>query len=162
MTPPIDQITAQNYDMQFGTNVLGHLLFIRVLYSTVVSSTRSDVPSRIVWTSSSMQYYFTPPIDYANLLDTPERRKTNNSTLYSQSKFATVLAAFWLHRNWCEKDGVAMFVVDPGNIESDLQRHSEGIAASLIVSFSPLFYLKVALIVIRSTKWSCTLFKWVP
>ena len=29
MTPPISQITAQNYDMQFGTNVLGHFLFLR-------------------------------------------------------------------------------------------------------------------------------------
>lgn len=61
MTPPIDQLTAQKFDLQFGTNVLGHLLFIRLLYPLLVSITTSMDPSRIVWVTSSIQYYFQSP-----------------------------------------------------------------------------------------------------
>lgn len=33
MTPPMDMLTAQGYDLQFGTNVLGHAYFAELLVS---------------------------------------------------------------------------------------------------------------------------------
>ena len=77
MIPPVDQLTAQRFDLQFGTNVLGHLLFIRLLYPLLVSTITSADPSRIVWVATSMQYYFNPPIKYDWITDTEVRRKQN-------------------------------------------------------------------------------------
>jgi len=135
MIPPIDQLTAQKFDLQFGTNVLGHLLFIRLLYPLLVSTTTSADPSRIVWVASSMQYYFKPPIKYDWITDTEARRKQNPWVLYSQSKFATVQLAYALQRELGDKDGVVIFSLDPGNIKSDLQRHNQSFITSVLVSF---------------------------
>ena len=98
MIPPVDQLTAQKFDLQFCTNVLGHLLFIRLLYPLLVSTTTSADPSRIIWVASSMQYYFKPPIKYDWITDTEVRRKQNPWVLYSQSKFTTVQLAYALQR----------------------------------------------------------------
>lgn len=96
MHPPIDELTAQGYDMQFGTNVLGvlaplfrpsnrrkmtvllgHFLLIKLLLpllrSTATGSSATGEPSRIVWVSSSTNYYFNPPMKYDTLKDSPQR-----------------------------------------------------------------------------------------
>lgn len=70
MCPPADELTAQGYDLTFGTNVIGHHLLLRLLYplllaspSTPTSSSKSPSsfaasrgPSRIVWLSSDANY----------------------------------------------------------------------------------------------------------
>jgi len=134
MIPPVDQLTAQKFDLQFGTNVLGHFLFIRLLYPLLVSTTTSADPSRIVWVASSMQYYFNPPIKYDWITDTEVRRKQDPWFLYMQSKFATVQLAYSLQRELGDKDGVVIFSLDPGNIKSDLQRHNQSFIVSALVS----------------------------
>jgi len=130
MIPPIDQLTAQKFDLQFGTNVLGHLLFIRLLYPLLVSNTTPADPSRVVWVASSMQYYFHPPINYDWITDTEARREQDPWTLYGQSKFATVQLTYTLQREFGDNDGVVMFSLDPGNIKSDLQRHNQSFIIS--------------------------------
>ena len=134
MVPPVDQLTAQKFDLQFGTNVLGHLLFIQLLYPLLVSTTTPADPSRIVWVASSMQYYFKPPIKYNLITDTEERKREDPWNLYMQSKFATVQLAYTLQREQGDKDGVVIFTVDPGNIESDLQRHNQSYIVAAMVS----------------------------
>ena len=134
MIPPVDQLTAQKFDLQFGTNVLGHLLFIRLLYPLLVSATTSADPSRIVWVASSMQYFFKPPIKYDWITDTEVRRKQGPWTLYAQSKFATVQLGYALQRELGDKDGVVIFTLDPGNIKSDLQRHNQSFFLSTLVN----------------------------
>jgi NAD(P)-dependent dehydrogenase (short-subunit alcohol dehydrogenase family) len=39
MNPPIEQLTVQNYDLQFGTNVLGHYLFSKPLIPLMETTT---------------------------------------------------------------------------------------------------------------------------
>jgi retinol dehydrogenase-12 len=134
MIPPVDQLTAQKFDLQFGTNVLGHLLFIRLLYPLLVSTTTPADPSRIVWVASSMQYMLKPPIKYDWITDTEVRRKQNLWQLYAQSKFATVQLSYTLQRELGDKDGVVVFTLDPGNIRSDLQRHNQSYIVSTLVS----------------------------
>ncbi|KAF9643484.1 NAD(P)-binding protein [Thelephora ganbajun] len=135
MIPPVDQLTVQEFDLQFGTNVLGYLLFIRLLYPLLVSNTTPTDPSRIVWVASSMQYYFNPPIKYDWITDTEVRRKQDPWSLYSQSKFATVQLVYALQRELGDKDGVVMFSLDPGNIKSDLQRHNRSSVVSAMFRF---------------------------
>jgi retinol dehydrogenase-12 len=105
MFAPIDQVTADGYDLQFGTNVIGaayssqhgHRLSLRILighfYLTklllpVLISTAKTSPEgtvRVVNTSSVAHYYST--IRYDTLKDGPERRKQWTQRQYSQSKF---------------------------------------------------------------------------
>jgi hypothetical protein len=37
MEPPIDMITADGYDLQFGTNVIGHRLFTGLLMPDILA-----------------------------------------------------------------------------------------------------------------------------
>jgi retinol dehydrogenase-12 len=135
MAPPIDQLTAQKFDLQFGTNVLGHLLFIRLLYPLIVSTTTPEDPSRIVWVASSAQFRFSPPIKYDWITDTEARKKQSPQMLYVQSKFATVQLVYALQRELGDKDGVVIISVDPGNIKSDLQRYNQSYIIGALVSF---------------------------
>jgi len=133
MIPPVDQLTAQKFDLQFGTNILGHLLFIQLLYPLLVSTTTPADPSRIVWVASSVQYHFKPPIKYDWVTDTEVRKRQNPWFLYMQSKFATVQLAYTFQRELGDKDGVVVFSLDPGNIKSDLQRHNRSFIVSTLV-----------------------------
>ena len=137
MIPPVDQLTTQKFDLQFGTNVLGHFLFIRLLYPLLVSTTTPSDPSRIVWVASSMQYYFNPPLKYDWITDTEVRKKQDSWSLYMQSKFATVQLAYALQRELGDKDGVVVFSLDPGNIKSDLQRHNQNFIVGALVHDLP-------------------------
>ncbi|KAJ3519276.1 hypothetical protein NM688_g9322 [Phlebia brevispora] len=131
MVPPIDQLTAQGYDMQFGVNVLGHFLFLKLLYPLLSSSSSPGSPSRFVWTTSSVNWYFHAPMKYDTLKDSPARRKLGPSELYCQSKFATVLLVLYLAKT-CAKDGIVAITVDPGNIQTDLQRYTSGVFSKLL------------------------------
>lgn len=137
MAPPIDQLTAQQLDLQFGTNTLGHLLFIRLLYPLLVSTTTPEDPGRIVWISSSIHYLFNPPIKYEWITDTEVRREQDPLSLYGQSKFAIVQLVRALQRELCEDDGVVVFSVDPGFIKTGLQRHNKSIIVGILVKPRP-------------------------
>lgn len=120
MNPPIDQLTPQGYDMTFGTNVIGHYLFLRLVYPLLVSSTTTASPSRIVWVASSGHYY-ADAVDFATLRDGPQRRAKSTFGLYAQSKFAQVMLTYHM-RKQCEADGIVVGAVDPGNIRSEVLR----------------------------------------
>ncbi|KAJ4490646.1 NAD(P)-binding protein [Lentinula aciculospora] len=127
MVPPVEQLTAQGYDLQFGVNALGHFLFIDLLLPSLKASSNSMSETRIVWVSSSVQYYFRgPPVNYDNLTDTPSRKKLGTQQLYCQSKFITVMLAYHLAKDLADdpSSNVICIVLDPGNIETDLQRHN--------------------------------------
>ncbi|KAG9077246.1 hypothetical protein FRC06_009012 [Ceratobasidium sp. 370] len=57
MVPPVEQRTADGYDLQFGTNVLGHYLLTTLLLPTLIRtakhSTAAGGHARIVHTSSA-------------------------------------------------------------------------------------------------------------
>jgi len=122
MTPPIEKITAQGYDLQFGTNVLGHYFLVQLLLPLLIKTyEHTGIRSRIVVTCSSVEKYFSGPIQYDTLTDTPARVKFGKGRLYMQSKFGNVMLATELARRYTDK-GVVVIGLDPGNIQSDLQR----------------------------------------
>ncbi|PPQ73153.1 hypothetical protein CVT26_014819 [Gymnopilus dilepis] len=127
MIPPIEDLTKQGYDLQFGTNVLGHFYFTKLLLPALLAGAKSspDGKARVVNTSSSAAYY-TNTIDFNTLKDSPARRKKAGWMLYSQSKLGNVLIANELARRYADQ-GIVSTSLNPGNIKSDLQRHMSSV-----------------------------------
>lgn len=94
MVPPLELITAQGYDLQFGTNVLGHYLFTNLLLSMVESTAKeTGHPGRVVDVSSIMHIMSgSPIIHYETLKDGEARKRMSREALYSQSKSVSTLA----------------------------------------------------------------------
>ncbi len=90
MIPPIDQLTAQGYDLQFGTNVLGHYYFTTLLLPALLAgvATSGDNTARVVNTSSSAHEFFA--LDFNTFKDGPARKKLGAQNLYAQSKFVSL------------------------------------------------------------------------
>ncbi|KAG8214988.1 hypothetical protein J3R82DRAFT_8391 [Butyriboletus roseoflavus] len=122
MAPPAERLTADGYDLQFGTNVLGHYYFTKLLLPTMIATakTTSDGKTRIVTTSSTGHLF--GHLDFDTFKDSPKRRKRNTNLLYCQSKFGNVVVALELARRYGDQ-GIVSTSLNPGNIKSDLQRH---------------------------------------
>jgi NAD(P)-dependent dehydrogenase (short-subunit alcohol dehydrogenase family) len=86
MTPPIDMLTDDGYDLQFGTNVLGHFYFTKLVLPTLLSTAKTspDGTARVVNTSSNGHWF--GGLKYDTIRDGPERRKETPWKLYGQSK----------------------------------------------------------------------------
>ena len=90
MYPPLDLLTKDGYDLQWGTNVVGHFYFTELLIPALVAGAKSspDQHARVVTTSSSGAYFNT--LHWETFKDTPERRKLTTEALYFQSKHVCV------------------------------------------------------------------------
>jgi NAD(P)-dependent dehydrogenase (short-subunit alcohol dehydrogenase family) len=110
MSPPIEQVTVDGYDMQFGTNVLGkisfssrpnaqlyvwsgHFYFTKLLLPTLIATAKTspDGKARVVNTSSLMHMF--GGLDFNTFKDGPARKKRDGAYLYEQSK--RVRQVFW-------------------------------------------------------------------
>ncbi|KIY43464.1 NAD(P)-binding protein [Fistulina hepatica ATCC 64428] len=125
MTPPIDMVTADGYDLQFATNVIGHFVLLRsllpVLLSTAKAATNDSQKPRVVFTSSAMELFGTLKFD--TLKDGRARRKFGSMALYNQSKMANVVLSQELFRRY-GKEGIISCAVNPGNLQSELTRYT--------------------------------------
>ena len=83
--------TKDGYDLQFGTNVLGHFYFTKLLMPALIAGVASspDHHARVITTSSSGAYLNT--LHWDTFKDTPQRRKMAREALYYQSKFVRLL-----------------------------------------------------------------------
>jgi NAD(P)-dependent dehydrogenase (short-subunit alcohol dehydrogenase family) len=106
--------TADGFEMQFGTNHLGHFLFTLSLLDAL----REGAPSRVVVLSSAG--HRVSPIRWDDLdFDDGEY---HNWTAYGQSKTANALFALELDRR-LGAEGVHAYSVHPGVIMTELGRH---------------------------------------
>ncbi|KAI0772872.1 NAD(P)-binding protein [Trametes elegans] len=124
MWPPVDQVTAEGYDLQFGTNVLGHFYLTELLLSALVAGAQSspDHHARVVTTSSSGAYAL-PPLPWDTFKDGPARRKLSTESLYFHSKLGNAIVAHQTAKRYADK-GIVSISVNPGNIRSELMRHA--------------------------------------
>lgn len=118
MMPPEGSKTAQGYELQLGTNCLGHFLFTKFL-TPILAKTAADKETphdsvRVVWVSSSAADNFSPkdgvPMDN---LDYHNRSwKINKAYTYGVSKSGN-----WYHNaefaRRMQKDGVVSVVRTP-------------------------------------------------
>ncbi|RPD78174.1 NAD(P)-binding protein [Lentinus tigrinus ALCF2SS1-7] len=123
MFPPVEQLTVDGYDLQFGTNVLGHFYLTQLLIPVLLSgaSQSPDQHARVINTSS-MGHASVSGIDFETLRDHAKRKKMGTQKLHFQSKFATVVFSNELHRRYGDQ-GIVSVSLHPGHLKTDLQRH---------------------------------------
>ncbi|KAI0319443.1 NAD-P-binding protein [Amylostereum chailletii] len=94
MFPPVEMVTKQGYDAQFGTNVLGHFYLTKLLLPTL-TATAKQAPAgtvRVVTLSSAGHNFLAPPecIQWETLekgdKSLAARKKLTTDKLYGQSK----------------------------------------------------------------------------
>ncbi|TFY74669.1 hypothetical protein EWM64_g9343 [Hericium alpestre] len=122
MFPPHNQLTKDGFDLQWGTNVVGHYALTKGLLPALLAAAQSspDGKARVVTTSSMAAYLNT--IHWSTFARGPGRDKLTKYALYEQSKHANVVFARELGRRYGDR-GIVSTSVNPGNIVSELQRH---------------------------------------
>lgn len=114
MVPPQSK-TAQGFELQFGTNVLGHYAFTAHLYPLL----KATPQSRIVTVSSLV--YRLGTIDYANLAS---EKDYDPNREYAQSKLGNLLFTLELQRLIdAAGDGVLSVASHPGITATELARY---------------------------------------
>ncbi|KAJ6559082.1 hypothetical protein DFH09DRAFT_1247891 [Mycena vulgaris] len=129
--PPVEQLTAQNYDLQFGTNVLGHFYFTKLLLPTLLATAATAKTARVINTASLASENAGGTINYNTLKESPARKKAGTGALYSQSKFGNVVFSAELARRYGAQ-GLVAVALNPGNLKTELQRHMSGVVRSMI------------------------------
>jgi NAD(P)-dependent dehydrogenase (short-subunit alcohol dehydrogenase family) len=108
--------TEDGFELQFGTNHLGHFLLTGLLTPALAKA----ASSRIVNLSSSGHRMSPVIFEDINF----EQREYNKWASYGQSKTANILHAVELERRLGER-GVYAYVVHPGAIQTELSRHMD-------------------------------------
>jgi NAD(P)-dependent dehydrogenase (short-subunit alcohol dehydrogenase family) len=113
MFTPFDR-TDDGFEMQFGTNHVGHFLLTNLLVPALLRG----APARVVNLSSGGH------VGSDILWDDPnyEERPYDKFESYGQSKTANILFTVELDRRLADQ-GVRSFAVHPGMIVTDLGRH---------------------------------------
>ncbi|XP_050388357.1 3-keto-steroid reductase/17-beta-hydroxysteroid dehydrogenase 7 isoform X2 [Patella vulgata] len=104
-----EEITEENLEKVFTTNVFGHFVLIKELESVLINGTR---PSQIIWTSSSnaQKHHFS--------LENIQHRNERGGH-YSSSKYSTDLLSLALNERLNNK-GVYSHVTCPGLVMTNL------------------------------------------
>ena len=106
--------TEDGFELQFGTNHLGHFLLSELL----VPALKSGAPSRVVSLSSRGHIFSEVNFDDPNF----EKREYHKWVSYGQAKTANALFAVGFNQKYTEA-GIEAFAVHPGMIMTDLARH---------------------------------------
>ena len=114
MMLPKRTLTKDGFEMQFGTNHLGHFLFTNLLLDRI-----KEAPKARIVNVSSVAYRF-GSIDLSNL---NWDRDYGPITAYNRSKLANIVFTRGLSRR-LEGTNVTANALHPGGIRTGLQQHS--------------------------------------
>ena len=143
--------TVDGWEMQFGTNHMGHFVLTTGLHEALAAAGGA----RVVSVSSASHLRATVDFDDIMFME----REYEAWTAYGQSKTANIWLANEVTRRWAD-DGIAANSLMPGAIHTNLQRHvseveinrmrarsgggsewktvEQGAATSVLVATSPL------------------------
>ena len=113
MACPLDQ-TEDGFEMQFGSNHIGHFYFTNLIMQALIKA----APSRVI--SLSSLGHRTSPVVFEDIHY--ENRPYEKWEAYGQAKTANALFAVGLNKRFAVK-GVEAFAVHPGVIATRLGRH---------------------------------------
>jgi retinol dehydrogenase-12 len=86
MGPPVETITDDGYDLQFGTNVLGHFYLTKLLLPILISTAKSSSEGTVRVVNTSSNAYLLSGLEFDTFKDGPKRRADSTYRLYGQSK----------------------------------------------------------------------------
>lgn len=129
MTPP-KETTADGFELQFGTNHLGHFALTGLLLDRLLPV----VGSRVV-TVSSIGHRFSRGIRFEDL---QWERSYNRLQAYGQSKLANLLFTYELQRRLIGQHTTAL-AAHPGGSDTELARHLPGPVQRAVPLLRPLF-----------------------
>ncbi|KAI0018959.1 hypothetical protein F4780DRAFT_748572 [Xylariomycetidae sp. FL0641] len=122
MIPPKGSKTAQGYELQLGTNNLGHFLFTQLLTPILVETAKTAPKNtvRVVWVSSSAADHLSPKggVELDNL---DYKRDMINIYKYGVSKAGNYYQSAEFARRHRD-DGIISVALNPGNLKSELDR----------------------------------------
>ncbi|ODQ61632.1 hypothetical protein WICANDRAFT_48591 [Wickerhamomyces anomalus NRRL Y-366-8] len=120
MSPPNGSKTKQGYELQIGTNVLGHHLLQELLTPLVLNAVTPDFNPRVVWLTSSAHLYSYPKggINWDSFHDASN---SGSMMSYGQSKTGNIYQAY-IYGKLHKDDGIISVAVHPGYLNSELQR----------------------------------------
>ncbi|OAX43192.1 NAD(P)-binding protein [Rhizopogon vinicolor AM-OR11-026] len=132
MSPPIEMLTDDGYDLQFGTNVLGHFYLSKLLMPALLAAAATDGSARVVNTASNGHWL--SGLDYNTFRDSPARRSKSPTGLYSQSKTGNIIFAAELARRYGDQ-GIVSTALNPGSIKTEISRHQTSFLQMLLNMF---------------------------
>ncbi|CAH0002541.1 unnamed protein product [Clonostachys byssicola] len=140
MHPPEGSETVQGYELQLGTNVLGHFLFVRFL-TPILRQTAETAPRhtvRVVWVSSmAADFAPCPAIDFNNM---DYHKDESISQKYGRSKAGNLLHAAEFARLQ-QSAGIVSTSLNPGLLQTNLQRNFSATQAAFVkMAGSPAKY----------------------
>jgi NAD(P)-dependent dehydrogenase (short-subunit alcohol dehydrogenase family) len=117
MYPP-KQTTADGFELQFGTNHLGHFALTGLLLENIL-----PVQNSRVVTVASIAHRNQAKIDFDDLQW--ERKKYNRVAAYGQAKLANLMFSYDLNRRLAGKNTMSV-AAHPGVSNTELMRHTPG------------------------------------
>jgi NAD(P)-dependent dehydrogenase (short-subunit alcohol dehydrogenase family) len=135
MAPPARRITADGFELQFGTNHLGHF----ALTAQLLPLLRAATQPRVVTVSSGMHH-----VGRINFNNLQFEKKYRPTAAYAQSKLANLMFAFELQRRSdAEGWGLMSTAAHPGFALTELIANDPG-TKGLNYRFSKLLALFLA------------------
>ncbi|KAF8130198.1 NAD(P)-binding protein [Boletus edulis] len=125
MRPPIDMVTADGYDLQFGTNVLGHFYLTKLLLPILISTAKSSPEGTVRVVNTASQGYLFGKLQFDTFMDGPKRKADDTVRLYGQSKTGNIIFSAELHKRYHDQ-GIISTALHPGLVNTDLKRHFNG------------------------------------
>lgn len=129
MTTP-KSTTADGFELQFGTNHLGHFAFTGLLLDHV-----ADVPGARVVTVSSNGHKMLADIHFDDL---QWERSYNRVRAYGQSKLANLLFTYELQRRLAEGHAAIAVAAHPGFSSTELGRNLPDVLQPAVNALGPL------------------------
>ncbi|MDT5106010.1 MAG: hypothetical protein QOI25_3523 [Mycobacterium sp.] len=130
MYPP-KSTTEDGFEMQFGTNHLGHFALTGLLLDRLVS-----VPGSRVVTVSSIGHRINAAIHFDDL---QWERSYSRVGAYGQSKLANLLFTYELQRRLASHGTTIAAAAHPGGSDTDLMRHLPNSLQFALPAIRPLF-----------------------
>jgi retinol dehydrogenase-12 len=127
MWPPQGSKSTQGFELQMATNCLGHFLFAELLHPILASTAKSSPPNsvRVCW-ASSLGMDLNAPEGGAELDNegaAVAHWKGNQQWNYAFSKAGNYFYGVEFARHHPDS-GIVSLSFNPGNLETELQRHT--------------------------------------
>ncbi|WP_370963771.1 SDR family NAD(P)-dependent oxidoreductase [Amycolatopsis sp. cg9] len=130
MYPP-RQTTREGFELQFGTNHLGHFAFTGLLLDLLL-----PVEGSRVVTVASIAHRIRAAIHFDDL---QWENSYDRVAAYGQAKLANLMFSYELQRRLAPRGTTAAVAAHPGVARTELMRNSPAIARALFPAVAPLF-----------------------